>query len=269
MAAIRRLVGLLQPEKLKGRVTLVPVVNEDAFGRGQRTASDGLDLARTCPGRPDGSITERIAHALTRLIRSSDYYIDLHTGGTALTIYPLAGYTLHPDSRILEIQRAMARALNLPIVWGTSADLEGRSLSVARDAHVPAIYAEYGGGGGCNPKGVEAYVDGCLNVMAELGMIEREPPPYRIEHMVEDARRGSGHMQVQNAAPCAGYFEPAVTLGARVETGDLLGTVTDPLGEEVTPMRSVQRGIALVLRSFPRVEAGDSLGVVLELPYEQ
>jgi hypothetical protein len=24
---------------------------------------------------------------------------------------------------------------------------------------------------------VEAYIEGCLNVMAELGMIERDPPP--------------------------------------------------------------------------------------------
>src|SRR5947199_10536060 len=64
MAAIRRLMRELRPEQLRGRVTLVPVVNEPAFRRGDRTADDGLDLARTCPGRPDGSVTEQIAFAL-------------------------------------------------------------------------------------------------------------------------------------------------------------------------------------------------------------
>ena len=45
----------------------------------------------------------------------------------------------------------MARAFNLPLIWGTDASLEGRSLSVARDAAVPAIYAEYLGGGVFSP----------------------------------------------------------------------------------------------------------------------
>ena len=66
MAAVRLLIRRVCPESLRGRLTLVPVVNEPAFRRGQRTAEDGLDLARTCPGRPDGSVTERIAHALRR-----------------------------------------------------------------------------------------------------------------------------------------------------------------------------------------------------------
>src|SRR5688500_13219448 len=83
MAAVRRLIGELDPSALRGTVTLVPVVNEPAFARCARMADDGLDLARTCPGRDDGSITERIAAALARLIRGADYYIDMHTAGVA------------------------------------------------------------------------------------------------------------------------------------------------------------------------------------------
>ena len=84
MAAVRELIRALDPmrPRLRGRVTLAPVVNEAAFLRGQRTAEDGLDLARTCPGRADGTITERVAASLSQLIRAADYYIDLHTGGT-------------------------------------------------------------------------------------------------------------------------------------------------------------------------------------------
>ena len=64
MAAARRLITRLDPTRLRGRVTIAPVVNVPAFRRGQRTADDGLDLARTCPGKQDGTITERIAFAL-------------------------------------------------------------------------------------------------------------------------------------------------------------------------------------------------------------
>jgi len=265
MAAIRRLASALSPEQLRGRVTLVPVVNEPAFTLSARCGPDGLDLARTCPGRADGSITEQIAAALSELIRAADYYIDLHSGGVRMRVAPLTGYMLHADERVLAMQRQMARAFNLPIVWGTDPALEGRSLSVARDAGVPAIYAEYQGGGLCDAKGVDAYVDGCLKVMALLGMIEREQPPSRVEQVVEDRRTGSGHMQVCYPAPMAGFFEPAVQLGEQVRVGDSLGTVCDAIGHDRQSISCEQSGLVIVLRSLASVSAGESLAVVLEL----
>ena len=146
MAAIRRLIQHFSRAERdhgaapwRGRLTFVPVVNQPAFARNRRTAEDDKDLARTCPGRADGSVTERLADALSALIRSADFYIDLHTGGTIYDIMPLAGYVLHANAAVLDQQRAMARAFNLPLIWGTNPNLTGRSLSVARDASVPAI----------------------------------------------------------------------------------------------------------------------------------
>lgn len=267
MAAARKLIECLRPGDVSGKVTIVPVVNEPAFRRGARVAEDGLDLARTCPGRPNGSITECIAHALSELIRSADYYIDLHTGGTRLRVLPLVGYTLHRDRKVLQVQRRMARAFGLPIVWGTNPDLEGRSLSVARDAKVPAIYAEYHGGGGCDPAGVKAYVQGCLNVLAEFGMIDwdRQKLPPR-QRVVEDRRRNSGHLQINHPAPCEGFFKPAVELGQRVRKGQVFGTIVDPLGRRRETVRAAHAGIVLVLHTFARVDAGECLGVILEKP---
>ena len=265
MAACRRLIRKLDPAALAGSVTFIPAVNEGAYWRGQRTAEDELDLARTCPGRPDGSITERVAHAVSARIGAADFLIDLHSGGTVMQMGPLAGYCLHPDPAVLDTQRRMARALNLPIVWGTSPELNGRTLSIARDAGVPAIYAEWLGGGVCDPAGVEAYVEGCLNVMGELGMLQREQPPSRVQHVVEDDRDESGYVQRNYPAPFPGFFEAEVELGQPVQPGDRLGVVTDHLGERREAVCSTQAGIMLCLRVYPRVHEGDSLGSVLEL----
>ncbi|MGI8982810.1 MAG: succinylglutamate desuccinylase/aspartoacylase family protein [Pirellulaceae bacterium] len=266
MAAVRQLAQELRPEELQGKVTLVPVVNEPAFRLGQRCAEDGLDLARTCPGRADGSVTERIAFALSVLIRSADLYIDLHTGGTRLMVLPLTGYVLHPNLAVLEKQRRMGKAFGLPLIWGTEPNLPGRSLSVARDANIPAIYAEYLGGGRLDPVGVAAYVIGCRGVMAEFGMLAAQPvSPTQTPVVVEDSRPGSGHMQVNHPAPCGGFFEPTVQLGQRVHAGDVLGTICEPLGELIEVIRSRYTGIVIVLHTFPRVEAGVSVAVVLEM----
>ena len=228
---------------------------------------DGLDLARTCPGKPDGSVTERAAHALSELIRSADFLIDLHTGGTRLRVLPLAGYLLHPDPDVLDRQRRMARAFNLPLVWGTDYKLNGRSLSVARDAGVPAIYAEYHGAATCNPAGVSVYLNGCMNVMAHLGMIDRPAPTPMVEHVVENAKPNAGHMQICNPSPMAGFFEPAVRLGDRVQVGDRLGVVSDILGDRLLPVLSKQAGLVLVLNTFASVREGDSLAVILETTF--
>ena len=269
MAAIRRLIDRFDADDdptsiLKGRVTLVPVVNEAAFLRGHRCADDGLDLARVCPGRADGSITERTARALSDLIESADYYIDLHTGGTEFSVLPLAGYSIHQNANVLDVQRRMATAFNLPTVWGTAGNLDGRSLSVARDANVPAIYTEYLGSATCHAEGIVAYVDGCLNVMTMFGMLNREPPEGRVERVFEDPRPGSGHMQVCNPAPLTGYFEPAVALGDVVQVGDPLGTVFNVTGSDRQTVPAQKSGIVLVLRTFPRVREGESVGVILE-----
>jgi len=264
IAAIHELLQQLPGQLLNGTVTLVPVVNEAAFWRGDRVAEDGLDLARICPGDPQGSVTERAADALTRLIRQADYFIDLHTGGTALMVAPLAGYSLHPDIEVLDKQRQMARAFNLPIIWGTDYRHKGRSLSIACEASVPAIYCEYEGGSRCNPAGTRDYVDGCLNVMGWLGMIDRDPPPSQVEHMVEDPREGSGHLQVCNPSPCEGLFLPTVKLGEFIRRGTAFGSVTDLTGQKKQTIVSEQEGVVIVLRSRPNVQQGDSLAVVME-----
>ncbi|MCA9078447.1 MAG: succinylglutamate desuccinylase/aspartoacylase family protein [Planctomycetaceae bacterium] len=272
IAAIRRLIELFtrngsHADGLQGRLTCVPIVNEAAFLRGYRCAEDDLDLARTCPGRRDGSVTEQTAHALSELIRQADYYIDLHTGGTEFSVHPLTGYVLHQDALVLDVQRRMARAFNLLIVWGTCANLEGRSLSVARDAGVPAIYCEYLGAASCVSKGVQAYVDGCLNVMSELGMLTRDAPSCQVEYIVEDPRPSSGHMQVCHPSPVDGFFEPAKDLGNRITKGETFGTVYDMVTGQPHSIASEHDGIVLVQRTFPRVRSGESVGVVLDVSF--
>ena len=267
MVAIRRLMGLPELGEPAGPGDASASCQRGGLhARGHRVAEDGLDLARTCPGRADGSVTEQTAHALSALIRTADFYIDLHTGGTCLSVWPMTGYMLHADAGVLDKQRQIARAFNLPVVWGTDPNFSGRSLSVARDAGVPAIYAEYLGGAQLSETGVRNYVAGCLNVMGLLGMLDRPTPKSAVEWVVEDPRPNAGHMQICYPSPADGCFEMAVELGQPIAAGQSLGAVVDPLGQQRHEVFSQQTGRILVLRTFPAVKKGDSLAVILENP---
>jgi predicted deacylase len=113
--------------------------------------------------------------------------------------------------------------------------------------------------------GVEDYGTGCLNVMAELEMLERELPESRVEHVVEDNRPNAGYMQINYNAQSSGYFEPAAKLGDMIRIGDVIGTIISTLGEVVESVPSTQTGLLLTLRALPRVEKGDCLAVIIEM----
>jgi predicted deacylase len=101
--------------------------------------------------------------------------------------------------------------------------------------------------------------------MGELEMLERKPPRCRLEHQIEDSTPGSGHMQVCHPSPATGLFEPHVRLGDHVQRDQTIGIIREPnptIEHVVTADRS---GIVIVLRTFPRVREGESVGVVVDL----
>ena len=262
MQCIHVLIDQLSGRLKKGKLTLVPCVNIEAFLLGDRTASDNLDLARICPGDPKGSITMQVGHELTELIKSADYYIDLHTGGTRFSVFPLTGYPLNPHVESLEGSRKMAKAFNLPFIWGTDWRLQGRSMSIACENNIPAIYAEYEGAAVCSPQGVMDYVDGCLNVLGMLEMIIREQPESRVQTIVEDPSEGSGHMQICHPAPFDGLLTPNYGLGDKVNQGDVLGTVCTIDGNQCQELIAGQSGTLIVLHTFAMVREGDATFVI-------
>ena len=250
----------------RGRVILVPCVNVSAYNLNSRCGEDGLDLARTCPGSQEGSLTERVAFQVSKLIRQASYFIDLHTGGRIFDIFPLAGYMLHDSPGVLEAQRKMAEAFSLPVIWGTDNRAEGRTLSVARDANVPAIYVEYGGPSPISARIVKEYSEGCLRVLALLDMVKpEEPSGHTFSFWVEDHRLDNGHLQSKTPSPADGIFIPEVEVGSTVQTGDLWGTVQDPVSGVKSIIKADFDGLVLFTRVRGYVKKDESLGGLLPI----
>lgn len=252
---------------ISGSVTIVPIVNVTAYRMSSRYGEDGLDLARICPGKPDGSASEKNAFEISALINASDYLVDMHTGGLAHHIYPMAGFMLHPSGEVLEKQRALALACNLPVIWGTDHRPNGRTLSVARDANIPAIYLEYGGGSGTRKEVVKAYKDGFINVLKYLKMAEGEAEITTPEKRfwVEDPRPDSGYFQGKMPAPSDGIFVCEKTPGEPIKKGELFGKIIDPFTGSPTTILADMEGMVLSVRVAVHVKKGDALGSILPI----
>ena len=70
-------------------------------------------------------------------------------------------------------------------------------------------------------------------------------------------------MQICHPAPMEGIFVPSVQLGEEVRRGQPLGMVVDYLGAEQRSIPAERDGRVIVLRTYPRVDAGESVGVIL------
>src|SRR5580704_8969510 len=95
--ALQMLRPSINPRKLSGAVIMVHVANMPSF-LGRTVYFSPLDqknLNRVYPGKPDGTPSERIAHAITtEVIDRSDYLLDLHCGDGNESLRPYVYQTV-------------------------------------------------------------------------------------------------------------------------------------------------------------------------------
>lgn len=242
----------LDPAAMSGDALLVPVVNPPAFWNGTRTSPlDGQNLARTFPGRPDGTASDAIAYWLDQAVfPHSDLYVDLHSAGLKLAMPTTAGYfTADEPSRVA------ADAFGAPVVWAHPDMPPGRTLSSIHGRGKAGIYVESRGGGRVHPDDLKIYKRGVYNLLRLMGILQGEPdvPP------VEMRLYGGGDLDQSLAAQQAGFLLPAVAVLDRVVAGQELGRIVDLHGECLQLIQSPSDGIVVLTHEYPVVEKDEPL----------
>src|SRR5439155_7033394 len=120
--ALMDLAAALDPALICGRIMIVPVMNYPAFRNATRTSPiDKGNLNRAFPGRPDGTVTEKIADYFQRhLLPMADYVLDIHSGGKTLQFLPFAAAHRLPDreqeARCIAAMRAFAAPYSIMLL---------------------------------------------------------------------------------------------------------------------------------------------------------
>jgi predicted deacylase len=260
IAAARELLAELAPAELSGTVTVAPLINLPAFWA--RTPFvvplDGKNLNRSFPGDAGGSAAERIAAAVTdRLIKGSDYLIDLHAGDLPEALEPFVFYDASP---VEQQARDLALTYGLGHMVRQSSDgrtVAGSTSAAAADLGIPSFTAESGECGILARDAVDRHLRGLRNVLRHLRLLPGEAVVFDrpVEH--------DGWIWM--AATDAGWWQPAVETGASVAEGDLLGTVSPVIGGTPTRITAPAPGVPLFITSSPAVRA-DGLLLGLALP---
>ncbi len=245
---IRRLRHLASMRKLSGTLILVPVVNVYGFITQSRYLPDRRDLNRSFPGSSRGSVASRLANVFMQAITSlCTHGIDLHTGSNHRTNLPqIRAWLDDPETERL------ARAFGVPVILNSNLR-DGSLRQAVLEDNTPMLLYEAGEALRFDEIAIRAGVRGILGVMRALEML---PPSRKRSSRVEPMVARS---TVWLRAPESGVFRFLVGLGKRVREGDLVGIISDPLGDEEIPVTASSSGLIIGRTQLPLVNAGDAL----------
>lgn len=260
--AILKVFDQLRPAEMSGSFVGIPVVNPPAFDAGTRTSPlDGQNMARIFPGKPEGTVSEQLAHALIEhVFPLGDLFLDHHSGGVKYECPLTCGFFLL-EGEIGRISKEAALAFGAKVVWGSPLN-QGRSISEAvRIKKVPSIYSETTGGGGVLPHDLAAYVRGTFNVMKYLGILPGCPDAEKPELYHESADVGRDFDHAINCKQ-SGLIDLRVKAAEKVTRGDLIGVIYSSGGQVLEEIRADRDGYVMGLRRFSRIFAGELVALV-------
>ncbi|RED43772.1 N-alpha-acetyl-L-2,4-diaminobutyrate deacetylase [Aestuariispira insulae] len=262
--ALHRLAQELEPTHITGTVIIVPAMNYPAFKAGTRTSPiDKGNMNRLFPGRPDGSVTEKIADYFQRfLLPLADYVVDIHAGGKTLDFVPFAAAHILRNKEQQGRCHAAMEAFGAPYSMVLlEMDAVGMYDTAAEEMGKVFVSTELGGGGSSTARSNAIAWRGVRNILVHAGIL--------LDEM-------DGHDSIRLDMPDAacfitsesnGLFEICVDLGEAVEEGQLIARIHDAerTGTAPTEYRAKRSGI-LAARHFPgQIKIGDSLAVIAEI----
>jgi len=255
----------LQPERVQGRVIIIPCLDLPAVEAGQRLCPDDRrDLNRVFPGNRNGSFTEMLADYVTRvLLPITDYNMDIHTGGNFHTT------ALNTCSHFVDDPKQMRTNIEIGIAWGApfhavlrESDHTNSFMTIADHLGVPALSAELGGGGRISHDAQAIIARGLRNMLklygAIEGRIEAPPTPTRLMAVTNPAKS-------LVIAPHGGLFHAFHAGGDWVTAGQEAGRIYD-FHDPLRPPTSVHyndSGCLWAVHSGARVERFDVLAHVM------
>ncbi len=261
--ALQRVRRDLDPTRLRGTVLLVHVANLPSFLRRTIYYSpiDGKNLNRVYPGKRDGSVSERIADAITHeIIERADYLVDIHAGDGNESLRPYTYWSplgLNPRADSIAREMALAWGTDYVVIDTARPRDPAASVYTQNTAHLrgkPALTTEAGYLGIPAEDMVQRNVQGAFRLLRYLRMlagdVEQVPHPLWFDR-AEVLR-----------SPGTGIWYPLVERGHAVQKGTVMGVVTDFFGNTLAEIPAPFAGVVLYVVATPAISQGEPLGMV-------
>jgi predicted deacylase len=245
---VRRILAHKLLNRIEGTLIAIPVVNVFGFVSKSRYLPDRRDLNRSFPGSETGSMASRLANILmTEIIPHCTQVIDLHTGAVNRENLPQIRAKIigEPDTE------EMARAFGVPVILNSEL-IDGSFRMAARDHEIPVLLYEAGEALRFNEVAIRAGVKGIMGVMSHLGMRKKST-----RHQDTDTLIATTSQWLR--ASQSGILRSIVAIGSKVELGEILAYINDPMGENSEAIVSPISGIVIGRTNLPLVFEGEAI----------
>ncbi len=245
---VRRVINARALRNLKGTLLCVPIVNAFGFINQSRYLPDRRDLNRSFPGSAKGSLAGQLANLfMTEVVLRSDIGIDLHSAAQHRINLPQMRIT-RDGNRAAEL----AEVFGAPVVLESSFR-EGSLRMTAHEAGVDVLVYEAGEALRFDEFAVRVGVKGVLRVMKALGMVASKA--------VADTKTKPQFATTSHwiRAPRGGLLRAFRTIGDAVHMGDIIGVISDPIGEIEKELKVQTEGVIIGRTNLPVVNQGDAL----------
>lgn len=250
--ALQELAKWIQPERITGKIILLPIVNQSAFFArlAYLTPEDQKNLNRSFLNPKSGTFTENLAHRLDQdFLSRCDYYIDCHGGDLPEKLLPHVYYShLYTDKQAAIMATQMADWVDVPIKIFSQAD--GGVYQRAAKRNIPSLLLERGDFGQVEEVDVDLYVKDLVNLLRGLNFLSEHVVSYGPKLVREAAYLYAEHTS------CWQY---EVTIGQQVQMGQVIGKQLDIFGNMIADIKAPLTGTVLYHMASYAVSEGDLL----------
>jgi predicted deacylase len=238
--AVIRLQRMIDPGRLKGRISIIPIVNLPAVPlRSQYVCPiDDKNINFSFPGRPDGSFSEALAFALLNdWARDAECFADLHGGDLCEQVSHFMVVQRTGDRDLDARNLAVARCFDAEIIASidpSHLDQPARSVTGRAKRGQLAAFAEAGRIGLIEEANVAFHLDGLLRLLNHLGMTDSAPAKKREPQIITRYH--------WIPAPVDGFYRYYTEPGQKVAKDQLLATAENTYGEEIARVLAPQDG---------------------------
>jgi predicted deacylase len=251
---IRRLLKNAVLRRLKGDLIAIPVVNVYGFINHSRYLPDRRDLNRSFPGSETGSLAARLANMFMKeIVNQCTHGIDLHTAASHRNNLPQIRANLDDP----ETER-LAKAFGVPVILNSNLR-DGSLREAAAELNMPMLLYEGGEALRFNEVAIRLGVRGVLRVLRALEMLPPKKSRNEGRNTVSKSKQYVARATHWVRAPISGVFNIKVALGTVVLKKDVLGVISEPLGQTETNVISPYEGIVIAVSNLPLVNEGDAL----------
>ena len=246
----------ISPDAVRGTIVIIPLLNRPGFYERSISVNpeDNDNLNRLFPGKADGTWGERFAHRLlTEIISKCDNAIDLHAGDLIEDLVPFVIYRETGDAGLDGRIEAMANAYGArwAVKSAPTGERPGTLMAVAAQKGVAAMLAESGGRGQLIPEDVTRHVDGVMNILRTIGAVSgraKQVQPPTVVKTFEWLR-----------SPVEGIFHCHVRVDQVVQARELVGEMTDLVGDPIAALTAPVSGVVLFTVTSPAIKKGGLL----------